>query len=185
VYYYVSSCISISHLVSLDNETLHLPDHSTISGLLSILSLINVAELGNVLHPDTYAGGVSPKERIFLIHVRSLGRKLRRALGCRLQLQGKGAQDHTSVITWANDYLLHQACALYNYKRLSDSATINRRSPGFTLQALEAQLSKCLGKNIWMEDNHPSFRWSQMDYEVVEEKLVEEPFDGIFRLSVP
>jgi hypothetical protein len=122
---------------------------------------------------------------MFLIHVRSLGRKLRRALGSRLQLQGKGAEDHTSVIMWAKDYLLHQASALYNYKRLSDLATINHRAPGFTLQALEAQLSKCLGENIWMEDDYPSFKWSQMDYEVVKENSVEDSSDGKFDSSYP
>ncbi|KAF8233615.1 hypothetical protein L208DRAFT_1008229, partial [Tricholoma matsutake] len=36
----------------------HLPDLETIDGILAVLSLINLAELANVLHPNTYQGGV-------------------------------------------------------------------------------------------------------------------------------
>ena len=45
-------------------------------GYSQCLFLINLAELGNVLHPDTYQAGVDPQEHRFIIHVRKQGRHL-------------------------------------------------------------------------------------------------------------
>ncbi|KAF8803036.1 hypothetical protein BYT27DRAFT_7005916, partial [Phlegmacium glaucopus] len=53
-----------------------LPKLETMDGVLAVLSLINIAELANVLHPDTYQAGVEPEERMFLMHVRKLGRHI-------------------------------------------------------------------------------------------------------------
>jgi len=154
-------------------------------GLFSITSLINVAELANVLHPDTYAGGVPPKERMFLIHVRSLGRELKRVMGSKIRLQAEGGEASLSVTSWANGYLHYQASALYNYKRIADSVGITPRPPGFTRCALESGLSKCLGPTIWIEDDAPTFSWSQDHFQVVKvESEGDEPHSKLQNIAI-
>ncbi|KAF8223972.1 hypothetical protein L208DRAFT_1012698, partial [Tricholoma matsutake] len=54
----------------------HLPDLETMDGILAVLSLINMAELVNVLHTDMYQEGVDPEECMFLIHVHKQARHL-------------------------------------------------------------------------------------------------------------
>jgi hypothetical protein len=63
-------------LILADANMLHYLDLATLGGVLATLSVINIAELANVLYPNTYTSGIEPAECMFLIHVHKKGRDL-------------------------------------------------------------------------------------------------------------
>lgn len=55
----------------------HLPSLKDSNGMMHVISLINLAELANVIEPDMYRpGGVSSQDQKFFIHVRMRARML-------------------------------------------------------------------------------------------------------------
>jgi hypothetical protein len=133
----------------------HLPDLNSVEGIIAVLSLTNVAEFGNVLHPDTYASGVKPDERMRLIHVRKLARNLVDWLICRYEFRD-ATGEQTGEKHLATQYLYHHAFGLLSAKSSSDSMKIKSSVPGLTLSSLRRELGGCLGKS-----------WEQLPYTAV------------------
>jgi hypothetical protein len=153
-------------------DLVHLPDLETMGGMLAVLSLINIAELANVLHPDTYQAGVHPEERMFLIHVRKLGRHILQWLNNHYVLLP--APHAGSVISTtrgtphlAQSYLIHQAGALQEAKMSIEKAGLRSSVPGLTYQALYMQVIGCIGRQANDTQGHAkTFAWDQDSHQV-------------------
>jgi hypothetical protein len=146
----------------------HLPNLETMEGLLAVLSLVNIAELGNVLHPDTYHAGVNPEERRFLIHVRKQGRHLLRWMNGQYRLvPALGSSSMAMISQLANQYLLHQADALQVSKMSMDGAGLRSSIPGLTHSALCLQIFGCIGnKHQELPGCAKTFTWDQGTYQI-------------------
>jgi hypothetical protein len=150
----------------------HLPDLETMEGVLGVLSLINIAELANVLHPDTYQAGVDPTERMFLIHVRKLGRHLLRWLNSHYSVEP--VYTPGALISATQDvpqlwqlYLFHQARALQDVKESMDQAQLTSSIPGLTYQALSVQIAGCLGPHVnQIQERVNTFAWEGGTHQV-------------------
>lgn len=148
----------------------HLPNMDTMEGVLAVLSLINIAELANVLHPDTYQAGVEPEERRFLIHVRKQGRHLLRWMSNGYIVEpALGASTHTSceIPELARLYLLQQADALHVSKMFMEGAGLQSSIPGLTHSELCMQIFGCLGQQLQkLPGRAKTFTWDQGNYRV-------------------
>lgn len=154
-----------------DQKLEHLPNLDTMEGVLAVLSLVNIAELANVLHPDTYQAGVEPEERRFLIHVRNQGRDLLDWMNLSYALEPAPPSTHTSceISKLAQLYLLHQADALHVSKMSMERAGLQSSIPGLTHSALYMQISGCLGlqhKKKKLPGCAKTFAWDQGTYRV-------------------
>jgi hypothetical protein len=148
----------------------HLPNLETMGGVLAVLSLINIAELANVLHPDTYQDGVEPEERRFLIHVRKQGRHLLRWMSNHYTIEpAVGSSTHTSyeISQLSHQYLLHQADALHVSKMSMEGAGLQSSIPGLTYSSLCMQIFGCLGQQLQkLPGCAKTFTWDQGIYQV-------------------
>jgi len=162
-------------------DTGHLPSLDTMEGILSVLSLINIAELANVLHPDTYQAGVEPEERRFLIHVRKQGRDLLRWMRSHYAIEpALGPSTHTSceIPQLARQYLLHQADALHVSKMSMEGAGLQSSIPGLTHDALCMQIFGCLGQQVQkLPGCAKTFTWDQGTYQVSRRPSVQRLFN--------
>lgn len=112
----------------------HLPDLATFEGLRHVLSLINIIELTNVLHPHTYReSGVDLLERLELIRCRSLARTIRRVLDARFRIL-RGPGESQTVWDYSTAYLEWQAAILQSVRPQEQSA------------AVETQILGCIGR---------------------------------------
>jgi hypothetical protein len=123
-----------------------LPDLETVDGIQGVLSLINMAELANVLHPDTYQAGIDPVEHMFLMHVRKLGRHLLQWLNEHILIEHAS---YTGLLTstvrktpsaLSQLYLLHQVDALLTAIRSMESSGFEPSIQGLTYSALRVQV---------------------------------------------
>jgi len=150
----------------------HLPDLETMDGILAVLSLINIAELANVLHPDTYQDGVDPEERMFLIHVRKQGRHLLHWLENHYAIEptpcaGTLLSTVSRAPHLANLYLVHQVRALQDAKMSMERAKLQSSIPGLTYQALYSQIRRCLGHQVNEIQGHTeTFAWQKGTHQV-------------------
>lgn len=150
----------------------HLPDLETMDGILAVLSLINIAELANVLHPDTYRAGVDPEERMFLMHVRTQGRSLLQWLDSHYALEpaarpGAVVSTTHEALPLAHLYLIHQARALQEAKMTMEKARIQSSIPGLTYQSLHLQIVRCLGPKVTEIPGHfRTFAWDKETHRV-------------------
>jgi cytochrome c553 len=148
-----------------------LPNLETMDGVLAVLSLINMAELGNVLHPDTYQAGVEPKERNFLIYVRKLGRHLLQWLGDHYLIE-PAAYDGNSISTTPDKrplsklYLLHQVHALQTGMREMQKAGWSPSISGLTCNSLISQLIGCMGLSNDLAGYADTFAWETGTHKV-------------------
>jgi hypothetical protein len=98
---------------------LHHLDLATLEGVLATLSVINIAELVNILHPNTYTSGVEAAECMFLIHVHKKGRDLLEWLMKNYTIKrvtdGAG-RNEDGKLSLANLYLIQQVWALQEAK---------------------------------------------------------------------
>jgi hypothetical protein len=150
----------------------NLPDLETMDGVLAVLSLINIAEFANVLHPGTYnQAGVKPKERIFLIHVRKLGRHLLQWLNDHYLIEP--APYPGNLISTVREtpslwylYFLHQADALQTAMRLMEKAGLSPSIPGLTYEALRIQLTRCIDQGVELPGDTETFAWDKGTHKV-------------------
>lgn len=155
----------------------HLPDLEAIDGILAVLSLINMAELANVLHPDTYQGGVDPEERMFLIHVRKQGRQLLHWLNSQYSIEpapraGTASRTANESPHLAYAYLVHQVRALQDAKMSMEEAGLQSAIPGLTYQALQVQIVGCLGAPARrLQGGAKSFGWDKGGYTVSRRRI--------------
>lgn len=156
---------------NLPVNLVHLPDLETMDGILAVLSLINIAELANVLHPDTYQAGVDPEERMFLMHVRMQGRGLLQWLDSHYTLEPAARTgaivSTTQALPLVHLYLIHQACALQEAKMSMEKARIQSSIPGLTYQSLYLQIVRCLGPKATKIPGHfRTFAWDKETHRV-------------------
>ena len=155
----------------------HLPDLETMDGILAVLSLINMAELANVLHPDTYLEGVDPEERMFLIHVRKQARHLLHWLNDHYSIEP--APHAGTVLSTAHEtphlahsYLAHQVRALQDAKISMEAAGLQSAIPGLTYQALHVQVVGCLGAPVnGLQGRTETFAWDPETYRVSRRRI--------------
>jgi hypothetical protein len=163
----------------------HLPDLETMDGVLAVLSLINMAELANVLHPDTYQEGVDPEERVFLIHVRKQARDLLHWLNNHYSIDP--APRAGTVLSTTNQtphlehsYLVHQVRALQDAKMSMEEAGLQSAIPGLTYQALHVQVVGCLGGPAsGIQGRAETFAWDKESYKVSRRR---KPLQTQFRM---
>lgn len=155
-----------------DVDLVHLPDLGTMGGILAVLSLINIAELGNVIHPDTYEAGVDPEERMFLMHVRKQGRDLLHWLNNHYALEpaphaGSVISTTHGIPHLARSYLIHQARALRDAKMSMEKAGLRSSIPGLTYGALYDQVIGCLGHQVnKIQGRTKTFAWDKETHQV-------------------
>jgi hypothetical protein len=148
-----------------------LPDLETMDGVLAVLSLINIAELGNVLHPDTYTEGVKPQERMFLIHVRKLGRHLLQWLSDHYLIEpvpypGNLISQRHVTPPLSEIYLLHQVHALQSGMREMQKAGLSPSISGLTCNSLVHQIIGCLGLSKDSAGYANTFAWETGTHKV-------------------
>jgi hypothetical protein len=149
----------------VDSDRQHMPDE-TMDGMIAILSLVNVAELSNVLHPDMYQGGVDPAERMFLIHVHKLGRLLFQWLENNYIFKSTATSVSTMGEMWQL-YLFHQAGTLQEAKLTMEKAGIPSGILHLTCHTLSAQIKSCLGSQVnEIPESIKSFTWDKGSYQV-------------------
>jgi hypothetical protein len=165
----------------------HLPDLETMDGILAVLSLINMAELANVLHPDTYQEGVDPEERMFLIHVRKQGRHLLHWLNSHYSIEpaphsGTVLSTTRETPPLAHSYLVHQVRALQDAKMSMEEAGLQSVIPGLTYQALHVQVVGCLGAPVsGRQECAETFAWDKETYKVSRRRI---PLLAQFRMCI-
>lgn len=136
----------------------------TFEGMIHLLSLTNIAEFANVLHPNTYTKlGVDPQERLRMIYVRRRGRNLVKWLMSQYQLcrdDGQGSLPRA--------YLLHQAYALQDAKQFADGEGITPGILGLTQKSLDEQLARCVRGMATreMREHKSSFMWNDWSYSI-------------------
>jgi hypothetical protein len=148
-----------------------LPDLETMDGVLAVLSLINMAELANVLHPGTYNEGVEPQERIFLIHVRKLGRHLLQWLSDHYLIDpvpypGNLIPDDRVVPPLSKMYLFHQVHALQSGIREMQKAGLSPSISGLTCNSVILQIIGCVGLSKDLAGYKDSFAWDTGTHKV-------------------
>ena len=153
------------------SDTTDLPDLERMNGILAVLSLINIAELANVLHPDTYQKGVEPQECMFLIHVRKLGRHLLQWLSDHYLVEpvlypgNLISKTHITPPLW-NMYLLHQVHALQSGIREMEMNGMLPFIRGLTSRTLAIQLIGCLGPLDDLVGYNDTFAWETGTHKV-------------------
>jgi hypothetical protein len=105
-----------------------------------VLSLINLAELANVIDPETYQpNGISPHNRKVIIYVRLRARMLLAWLNSCLEIR----LEHRIVdlAGFAEDFLRYQMGVMKVRKQFYDTqlATV----PSITIEALDKELRGC------------------------------------------
>lgn len=148
-----------------------LPDLETMDGVLAVLSVINIAELANVLHPDTYQAGVNPEERVFLMHVRKLGRHVLQWLSDNYLIEpapypGNLISTVRKIPPLWRMYLHHQADALQSAMRSMERAGVSPSIPGLTYKALSVQLIQCIGPFDELLGYAETFAWEAGTHKV-------------------
>jgi hypothetical protein len=141
-----------------------LPDLETMDGVLAVLSLINIAELSNVLHPDTYRAGVEPQDRVFLIHVRKLGRHLLHWLNCHYLIEpapypGNLISTKRTTPPLSKMYLLHQVHALQSGTRNKMKGVSLNSDAGHWCKAVMTQIIGCMGRSEEIVGQADTFAW--------------------------
>lgn len=111
--------------------------------MLHVISLINLAEVANVIEPDTYRpGGVCAQDRIFFIHVRLRARTLLAWLNSRFNIRQRLRGEVFPVREFAEEYLAYQMVAMGVRKRFYDGT--QRESFGsITAEELDRELHGC------------------------------------------
>jgi hypothetical protein len=150
------------------------------------MALMAIVELANVVHRDTYtAHGVSPAERMSMIHARKQGREVMAYLCAHYQLVG-GVYSKLSDLFL--EYLCRQAEALKNCKEHADERDITPYTARFTLAALTRELDLCLADRPRYVETHENyissqpilaFGWSGPQYTVFPRPLP-EAIDGTY-----
>ena len=148
---------------------------------MGLLSLMNIMELANVLHPDTYRSYLSPSQRFLFIRLRMLARQLLYAVNAHYDLEADEAEEFT-VYRLSTHYLFNQAQALLYAKKKSDSTGIDSRIPGFTQDALHAQISAYFGFDI--DPDLDTFLWQGPVYRVVRVAVPRQYEAGMFPISM-
>jgi hypothetical protein len=148
-----------------------LPDLETVDGVQGVFSLINIAELANVLHPDTYQAGVDPVERIFMMHVRKLGRHLLQWLNDHIVIEpasntGLSISTVRNMPSLSQLYLLHQVDALLTATRSMETSGFEPSIPGLTYSALRVQVIGCIGPCDDLPGDTETFAWDPETYNV-------------------
>jgi hypothetical protein len=145
-------------------SAMDLPDLETMDGVLAVLSLVNIAELANVLHPDTYKEGVEPQERMFLIHVRKLGRHLLHWLNSHYLIEpapypGYLVSKVSVMPPLSKMYFLHQVHALQSGIKEMQTAGLSPSISGLTRNSVILQLIGCAGLSKDLAGHADSFTW--------------------------
>lgn len=96
-----------------------IPDIFTFDGLIDILSLCNLMELGNVIHYETYTDkGMNSFERRRMITGRTFSRLVKSWLAANIEIHH--LHEYPSPVSFEDDifypYLASQASALLSYK---------------------------------------------------------------------
>lgn len=143
----------------------HLPNVMTTDGIVDILSLYNLLELGNVLHPHTYTpDGIPSTDRHLLMQARALGRSL---VSCLIQrVAWEGADLDLETFVWK--YLAYQACAVWTFKGRWRGSNHAVESNGCTKSKILRAIEEVVGDepSFWREwhqlkdENITSLAWT-------------------------
>lgn len=153
-----------------------IPDIFTFDGLLDVLSLCNLMELGNVIHHETYTeDGMKPSEMQRMIRGRAFSQLLRSWLEANIEIHHP--QELPSLRSLDKDlfypYLASQAVALLHYKKRAPSSGAQGHVK-FTLQDLTSQINSAFfGVNGFQDCYKPianidpkTFDWTGTTYQV-------------------
>jgi hypothetical protein len=144
--------------------------------MLHVLSLLNIAELANVINPETYcAAGIAPQYRKVIIHVRLRARMLLAWLNSRYEVWRDGAT--TDLAGFAEDFLLYQMVGMSIRKELYDGQSAKPLDPNFTVETLHRELRDCrqqFSPKPWLlQDGVPSLLLPRPHiYRVLEKEII-------------
>lgn len=150
------------------------PDVFTFNGLLDILSICNLMELGNVIHYKSYTqDGLSSTERANVVQGRVFARQVRCWL--RNSVEVHHPSETPSLRSFDDDvfypYLASQAAALRNYKKRAPASGAQGHVD-FKLKDLDAQIKGAfLQDSRLMAQYNPSidpktFDWTGITFQV-------------------
>lgn len=131
----------------------HIPDIFTFDGLLDVLSLCNLMELGNVIHYKTYTTeGMGSSERRRMIMGRIISHQVREWLAANIEIYDPSA---TTILRSLDrdvfyHYLGSQAAALVHYRKHAPISGATGHVD-FRLEDLVSQITQNLA-------HHPQFR---------------------------
>jgi len=126
-------------------------------GILDLLSLCNVMELGNVLSKATYqVGGMPSYQRHQLIQARLLCRKLVGWLGSTFEFISNDGQTADFKSDIHMFYLARQAKALVAY--ISTVATAGSSKQGCSSEAVQQAVDRCFSGNVDFQEQWSSIK---------------------------
>lgn len=127
----------------------NIPDIFTFEGLLDVLSLCNLMELGNIIHYKTYTSdGINAEERRKMIAGRACGHQVRKWPAANIEIHHP--HETPSLRSLDRDvfyiYLSSQVASLLHYK-MRAPASEAQGHVDFSLKDLVAQIRGALGEN--------------------------------------
>lgn len=152
----------------------NVPDIFTFEGLLDVLSLCNLMELGNIIHHQTYAqGGLDDSERVKMILGRACARQVRKWLETIVEIHHP--HEVPSLRSLEQDvfypYLCSQTASLLHYKKRAPLSNAQGHVK-FSLQDLTTKIKQTFFDDPkFMACYHPAvdrktFDWIGTTYHV-------------------
>lgn len=112
--------------------------------MLHVISLINLAELANVIEPDTYLpGGVSAHVRKLFIRVRLRARTLLAWLNSRFKICVRAEGKLYDINEFAEQYLAYQMVSMRARKDFYDNSKSTSPFSRVTAEELDKELHGC------------------------------------------
>lgn len=113
--------------------------------MIHVISLINLAELANVVEPDTYRpGGMSAQDRKFFIHVRLRARTLLAWLSSRFSISVPTRGISFTMDEFAEEYLAYQMITMRTRKQFYDrTPNGTSHASSITVEELDREFNGC------------------------------------------
>jgi hypothetical protein len=134
----------------------HIPAFDTFEGVVDFFNLLNVIELADALHPQTYSlGGLCIKERAGMIHAQRLARQLQRWFWCNYDISAIPSvpPEHFDQFYWLirDEFyfkgLAYQAMAILQYKTAAAKAGMCSDVKECTALAVERVIKEVFAHN--------------------------------------
>jgi hypothetical protein len=131
----------------------HIPALDSYDGVVTFFNLLNIIELGDILHPGSYTWArLGLKERVEMIHSRKLARQLRHWFWCYFDISviphtssSEEFWRHREIFYFAG--LAYQVKAILAYKEAATAADMRPEVEGCTDTAVESMISNVFSQN--------------------------------------
>ena len=173
-------------MLALNDAANHLPNLTMFNGILDMVSLLCLMELGNIVSEWTYSEVDNPLERLRLMAAWKYARQLRHWVFTHYRLvdMAEEAVDYRPCFYWP--YLAQQAQALVTAKKEAEEmGYTNHPLYGCTVQQVEGAVERSMksSASLWRfykksrQSNVSTFAWTGPQFKVV--KLDQPGYDGL------